>query len=187
MKRFAISLALALMAATTVTTVAHAQFEDQDGVPPPPFRKGLWMSLFGGYGSQGCSACTGRIEGATGTLTIGGSLSEQFLVGAGVGGWTTEAEDGTRLSIAMGDFRFRIYPSAYSKWFITFGAGLSTVSDGVFPGFTGEWGTSFMLGTGFDVRVSSGLSLTPYVGLLGAKTENLDANILQAGLAITIH
>jgi len=186
MKRL-ISCALTLVAAITMATSAQAQFEDEDGVPPPAFRKGLWMSVFGGYGSQGCSACPGRLAGATANLAVGGSLSEQFLVGAGIGGWMTTADDGTNLSVATADFRFRVYPSAYGKWFISFGAGVSTISDGVFPGWDGEFGTSFVLGTGFDFRVASGVSITPYVGIQGAKTENLDVNIGQAGLAITFH
>ena len=188
MKRLAISCALTLLAAITMTTAAQAQFEDEEFVPPPPFRKGLWMSAGAGWGTQGCSACTGRLDGVSGALVVGGSLSDQFLVGAAVGGWTTTADDGTRLSVLAADCRFRIYPSAFGKWFITFGAGMSTISDGVFgPTVAGEFGTSFMIGTGFDVRVSSGLSITPYVGISGAKTENLDANIGHAGLAITIH
>ena len=86
------------------------------------------------------------------------------------------------------DCRFRIYPTRIAHWFITVGAGVSTVSDALFPGFPdGEWGTSFLLGTGFDFRLASGMSLTPYIGINGAKTENLDANIAHAGIAITFH
>jgi hypothetical protein len=193
MKRLALSSALVLMVGLTMATAAQAQFEDTDGVPPETFRKGLWMSIGGGYGSQGCSACPGRIDGINGSITIGGSLSEQFLVGAAAGGWTTTNEAGTRLTVLMADCRFRIYPTRFAKWYITVGAGVSTISDEIFGPLEsgefapGEWGTSFLIGTGFDIRVTSGMSLTPYVGIMGAKTENLDANVAHAGLAITIH
>ena len=189
MKRLVISWALTLVAAITMTTAAQAQdFEDEERAPGPAFRQGLWMSIGGGWGSQGCSACTDRLNGVSGSLVLGGSLSEQFLVGMAVGGWMTTADDGTRLSVLMADCRFRVYPAASGKWFITFGAGMSTVSDEVFgPGVLGEFGTAFLIGTGFDVRVASGVSITPYIGIMGAKTENLDANIGHAGLAITFH
>lgn len=190
MKRLAITSALTLVLGLTAATAAQAQFEETDGVPPPVFRKGWWGFAGGGWGSQGCSLCSGRLNGITVTAGAGGTLSPQFLAGATVNGWTTESDNGTRLAVGAIDARFIVYPTAWANWHLSVGAGVSAVSEGVYPDVNfpdAEWGTSFMVGTGFDLRLSRTFSLTPYIAIMGVKTENLDANVAHAGLVISFH
>lgn len=190
MKRLVLSSALTLLLGLTITTAARAQFEDTEPAPRPVFRKGLWGFLGGGYGSQGCSVCSGRLEGMTITAGVGGTLSSQFLAGATVNGWTANSTAGNRLAVGTIDARFIVYPTAWANWNLSVGAGVSAVSEGVYtdPTFPdAEWGTSFMVGTGFDFHLSRGFSLTPYIAIMGVKTENLDANVAHAGLVITFH
>jgi hypothetical protein len=184
MKRSVITSLLTLITALSVTTAARAQIEIEEG-PKPSFREGFWYNIAGGWGSQGCSACSTRVNGGHATITLGGSLDERILIGAAFTGWMGKQGD-TSLVVVSADARFRWYPTG--GLFLAFGAGLSAIGDNVFgPGVPSEFGTSLVLGIGYDLRVAQKLSITPYVNYSAGKTENLDANVTQVGLSITGH
>lgn len=187
MKRLVLAALLSVAAALTVATTAQAQGDLGGEVKDAPHRTGFWANAGAGWGSLGCSACSGRTTGISGSVVFGGTLSAGFLIGGGAAGWTKTVND-TALTIAIVDARFRFYTTARSNFFITVGAGLGRIGDGVTgSGVAGELGTGFVLGVGYDIRLGNAASLTPYIHFYGAKTENLDANVAQAGLSITIH
>lgn len=191
MKRPVIAALLSVAATVTLASSARGQGnlegEGRGGEKVPPAREGFWANAGAGWGSLGCTACSARAQGVSGGLVVGGTLGPSFLIGAGLTGWM-RSDAGTTLSVASLDARFRFYTAATSNLFFTVGAGVGTIGDGVTgTGVAGELGTSFVLGVGYDLRVGGMVSITPYIHFYGVKTENLDVNVGQAGLSLTIH
>jgi hypothetical protein len=50
-----------------------------------------------------------------------------------------------------------------------------------------ETGAGALLGLGYDVRVGSNVSLTPFWNGFAVRTSNDDANVGQIGLSVTVH
>ena len=49
-------------------------------------RKGFWFNVGLGAGSLGCDNCTGRANGLSGGLSLGGRINDKWLVGVGTTG-----------------------------------------------------------------------------------------------------
>lgn len=179
MKRFACSILLCLTALTLITGSLSAQ--------NPQTRKGFWFNAGFGWGSLGCDNCGDRTGGLSGGLSLGGALSQKFLLGVGTSGWTKE-ENGARLTVGTLDARIRFYPSATGGFFLTAGLGFGRISASASGfGTVSESGAGALLGLGYDFRVGKNVSLTPYWNGFAVKTENGDANVGQIGLGITVH
>ena len=54
-------------------------------------------------------------------------------------------------------------------------------------GSASETGPGLMLGLGYDIRVGSSLSLTPFWNGFAVRTSNSDANVGRLGLSLTVH
>jgi hypothetical protein len=54
-------------------------------------------------------------------------------------------------------------------------------------GSASETGAGVMLGLGYDIRIGSSLSLTPFWNGFAVRTSNTDANVGQLGLSLTVH
>lgn len=149
-------------------------------------RDGFWFSGGLGYGSLGCDNCGSREGGASGDLSLGGTISPRFLLGVGAAGWS-KSDQGARLTVSTLDARVRFYPSRTGGFFVTGGIGLGSVR-GDFGGFTAtETGVGTILGLGWDIRVARNTSITPYWNGFAMKNSNTDANVGQAGIAVTLH
>jgi hypothetical protein len=85
----------------------------------------------------------------------------------------------------------RFYPSAVGGFFLQGGLGYGTVEvNGEGEGFSvtvGQSGAGIVLGLGWDLRVGDNISLTPYLNSYAVSTEDVNANVVQGGLAITFH
>jgi Outer membrane protein beta-barrel domain len=150
-------------------------------------RHGFWFNGGLGYGSLGCDNCDGREGGLSGGISLGGTLSPKFLLGIGTTGWT-KSEGGVTLTTGTLDARMRFYPSRTGGFFLTGGLGVGTIHASV-SGFGSdtESGLGLMLGLGYDIRVGSGLSLTPFWNGFAVRNSNSDANVGQIGLSLTVH
>jgi hypothetical protein len=91
------------------------------------------------------------------------------------------------------DARLRFYPAPTYGFFLTGGIGLGTVSTGQ-TGLTGlnsatttEYGVGVILGVGWDLRIRSNLSLTPFWNGIGVSTSNANVGFGQLGIGVTIH
>lgn len=148
----------------------------------PQTREGFWFNAGIGYGSLGCDACAGRVGGLSGGLSLGGTVTPHLLLGVGTTGWTKQVA-GDRLSVGTVDFRVRYYPVTKSGFFLTGGIGLGSVS------VTGdsEVGAGLMIGVGWDVRVGKNTSLTVFYDGFAMRNANIDANVGQIGVGMTIH
>lgn len=170
---FAVVASLAVIAGSAQAQNAH-------------IRDGFWFSGGLGYGSLGCENCGAREGSVSGDLSLGGTITPRFLLGVGTAGWT-KSEQGATLTVATLDARVRFYPSATGGFFLTGGIGLGSVR-GQVGGFSAtETGAGTILGLGWDIRVARNTSITPYWNGFAMKNANTDANVGQAGIAVTLH
>jgi hypothetical protein len=146
----------------------------------PQTREGFWFNAGMGYGSAGCNDCLFRVDGFSGGLSLGGTISPRVLLGVGTSGFY-RAELGETMGTL--DARLRFYPSLTSGFFITGGFGLGHVSDG----YETVWGPGAVVGLGWDVRVGRNVSLTPFWNGFAMSSEFVDRNVGQLGLGVTIH
>lgn len=150
-------------------------------------REGFWFNGGLGYGTLGCEDCTDREGGAVGTLSFGGTLSQKVLLAGSTFAWTKTENDVTLTTSAV-TATIRFYPSATSGFYLLGGLGVGRV-DLEISGFgdAEETGGAAALGLGYDIRVGSNVSLTPFLHGVGITFEDGDANFGQLGLSITTH
>lgn len=170
--RFAV-LSLGLLA--LIPSAAQAQVRD-----------GFWINLGAGYGSLGCENCEGREGGFSGGLALGGTISSKLLVGAGTTGWT-RSEDDVRLTAGTLTALVRYYPSSTGGLFLTGGLGVGTVEVAAGGVSVSETGAAALLGLGWDIRVGSNMSITPFWNGAGISASDVNTNYGQVGLGITLH
>ena len=169
---------VAVVAGLAVATAAQAQ---QASV-----RQGFWFSGGLGMGSLGSDGSNSRETGMSGDVSLGGTLSPRWLLGVGSSGWS-KSEQGGRLTVATLDARVRFYPSATGGFFLTGGIGGASIRASVGGLSATENGAGAIFGLGYDYRVASNASITPYWNGFAMKSDNNDANVGQVGLAITLH
>jgi hypothetical protein len=91
------------------------------------------------------------------------------------------------VSVGTLDARVRFYPQATGGFFLTGGIGVGSASLGV-SGYTDtQTGVGMLLGLGYDVRVARNTSITPYWNGFAMRNSNINANVGQIGLAVTLH
>lgn len=181
MKRF---VPVAVVLLTGLLTVAGTAF----GQGRPQTREGFFIGLGLGWGSLGCSDCDGEREnGLSGYLKLGGTVNDRLLLGVETNGWYKDEDEAT---VNFGNFSGTayFYPNPQGGFFLKGGLGISTLEVDI-AGFGSESETGFGLigGLGYDARVGTNFSLTPYANVLYGSFEGGSANVLQAGLGVTWH
>jgi hypothetical protein len=152
-------------------------------------RSGFWFNGGFGYGSFGCQGCDGRVGSLSGGIALGGSVSQKVLLGAATTGWA-KSENGTELDVGTLVAVIRFYPSATGAFFLLGGLGVGSIhgeSSEFGIGSQTETGFGALLGLGYDIRVGSNVSLTPFWNGFAVNTDTDDANVGQIGLGLTIH
>lgn len=164
-------------------TTASAQVPSPDAGSSLPVRQGVWFNAGLGFGSLGCQNCDGEREsGLSGGLSLGGTLSDRVLIGVGTTGFAKSIE-GETLTVGTLDARVRFYPARTKGLFLNGGVGLGSMS---YAGES-EFGLGIMLGAGWDIRVGKNVSLTPFWNGFAMSNANVDANVGQLGIGVTIH
>jgi hypothetical protein len=182
----------ALLIALCVSSVAEAQ--------NAPTRQGFGISFGLGTGSAGasCDFCSSEREnGLSGYLRLGGHLNPSLLLGAESNGWV-HSEDGLDETLGFFTGVAQWYPNVSTGLYLKGGLGLAryTATDGT-DEMTGN-ALAMNLGLGYDFRMGSSFSLTPYANyLLSTKGElkvndissnvNMSTNVFQIGLGVTWH
>lgn len=166
-----------------------------------PVRSGFGFSLGLGQGSTGvtCQGCEqleeDRLSGLTGYVRFGGYASPKFFVGVEGTGWMRNS-DGLERRIAAISVVFLGYPSVTGGFFVRSGAGMlrAVIED---PNIVAEGnGFTWSLGVGYDFPLG-GAAFTPFLTYVNSMEValdinqtstgfNLNPNILQGGVAITI-
>lgn len=193
--RLGLFAAAALLAAAPQAWAGH-----------PQERHGFWIGFGGGYGSASASAdcdeCGGdeRESSFTGFLKLGGTLSQNVLLGVESNVWTKE-EDGARLTLGFVTGTITVYPVATSGFFLKGGFGASVVDTSAdFDSFdvsASKTGWGVLAGIGYDIRVGRNISLTPCINYTYGKPGDLvfedevlpswKQNVVSFELGITFH
>lgn len=184
-----------VLALSIVGSALHAQ--------RPNTREGFWIGFGLGTGSVGveCYSCTDeRANGLSGYLRLGGTVSNgSILLGFESNGWV-HSEYGVDEELGFGAFVLSWYPNVTGAFYLKFGAGVMSyaASDG-FDRLTAK-ATSASIGAGYDIRVGTNFSLTPYINAFGTSPasfringlaapvgEQIRANLVQIGLGLNWH
>ena len=163
--------------------------------PNPQAREGFWFNGGLGLGSYRahsgtCEDCDSNVSGLSGDLSLGGTFSDQLLLGGGSSGYYRSLENRETLRVGIVDARLRFYPIRASGLFLNGGVGIGTITTGV-VGFSSasrtEHGIAGVVGVGWDIRVRPNVSLTPFWNGIGVSTSSATASFGQLGLGITVH
>jgi hypothetical protein len=152
----------------------------------PQPRDGFWFNVGLGYGSLGCENCDSREGGVSGALALGTTVSSKLLLGVGTTGWTKE-EEGARLTAGTLTALARFYPSAAGGLFLVGGIGLGSIEVSVGDISARENGGAVVLGLGYDFRIGTNMSLTPFWNGAGISASDSNMNYGQVGIGFTMH
>jgi hypothetical protein len=171
----------------------------------PQTREGFTASFGIGGGSAGitCDGCESDRETAPALyLRLGGAYRPNLILGGEINGWSKKDEDagaeGT-LTIVTINAIAQWYPQVTSGFFLDGGLGIGSLNvEASVPGLGSisnrTSGLGYQVGAGYDLRLGTNFSLTPYAtffGTAGGKVEDteekLDANVIQVGLGFTFH
>ena len=174
------------------------------GAQKPQTRNGFTISFGLGGGSAGstCDDCSSERQSApSGYLRIGGALRPNLILAGEANAWSKEYDEvGTTatLTIATVNFVAQWYPQPSNGFFLSAGVGTGTMgvevkipTGGKFSNNTTGFG--YQVGTGYDVRLGSNFSLTPfatYFATAGGKFDSgakVDGNVFHVGLGFTWH
>jgi hypothetical protein len=146
-------------------------------------REGFWFNAGMGFGSLGCDNCDGaRESGLSGGLSLGTAITDRLMLGVGTTGFA-KSVDGEMFSVGTLDARLRFYPKRESGFNLTTGLGIGSMS---YAGES-EIGLGLMLGVGWDIRIAKNVSISPFWNGFAMRNSNVDANVGQFGVGITIH
>lgn len=171
------------------------------GAQEKPVRSGFGFSFGLGQGSAGvvCEGCEqfeeDRLNGLTGYIRLGGYASPKFFTGVEGTGWMKNS-DGLERRIAAISVVFLGYPSATGGFFVRSGAGVirAVIED---PTVVAEGnGFTWQVGIGYDFPFGT-VAITPFLTYVNSMQValdingvssgfNLNPNILQGGVAITL-
>jgi hypothetical protein len=193
------SLLLLLFALVTPAWLAAQAPE-----PGPQPRTGFWISvaLSGGPKWLSCDLCTDDFgNGFGGSVALGGTLNQQWLIGADVVGFfpfagMDEGYDNHSDGFGAALFTARHYPRLESGLFLMGGLGLGEID--VKQDLLEAKGYVGKVGIGYDLRAGRNFSITPSVSLVqsfGTETEragdvmegSTNFGMLQLGVAATWH
>ena len=170
-----------------LTALLAGAINSSAGAQTTSNREGLWFNIGMGAGSLGCNDCGERVTGPSGGLAIGGTISRGVLLGVFSNGWV-KSEDGVTVTAGTLVFGARFYPSNDAGFFLLAGLGLGRIDLAVTGfGSVAENGSGALLGLGWDIPISTGVSLTPFWNGIGIATSTSDANFGQLGVGLTIH
>lgn len=150
-------------------------------------RDGFWFNGGVGYGTIGCDGCNNRNNSLTLSLGAGGAMSRKVLFGASFDA-AIQSRGGATLTVATLLARLRFYPSLTNGFFLTGGLGLGKVSaDATEIGTRANTGTAALIGMGYDIRVGTNASLTPFWNGFSTGALDTNYNVGQLGVSLTIH
>jgi len=168
-----------------------------------PRHSGMWLGVGAGAGSARvtCATCVEeRLGGPSGYLRLGGTISPSVLLGGEGSIWVKTDEDQDQLLGSVNAIAL-LYPRLTSGFHVKGGLGVLRyqVNEDQNPDATAKVsGLSLVLGVGYDLKVASQYSLSPFAslvvssfGTLSQDDEDLasgvNTSLFQFGLGITSH
>lgn len=151
-------------------------------------RSGFWAGVALGWGSLAttCSSCSNDRQGAmTAIVKLGGTLSQQVLVGVESDVWSKTASSGLASAAGNVSISAFYYPRRWGGAFLRGGIGMAYVQP---QGFEIETGFGAGVGAGYDLRFARGFSFTPVVNFnWGNPATNYSQNFFQIAAGLTWH
>jgi hypothetical protein len=188
MKRLTVGSMLSVAAVFLLATPVQAQRTAN--------HEGFWISFgFGAGTAFGDDAFDGDSKfGGAGFLRMGGSPSQQLLIGGEIIGWGTD-QDNVRIGRGALMFTAMYYPSPKGGFYLKGGAGFSgrtTEWDIPVEGFTAtikeeHGGIGLGAGLGYDIQLGRNFFLTPALDFVYTGTEGDGASLLLFTVGATWH
>jgi len=149
-------------------------------------REGFFIGAGLGWGSLGVSGEDGRESAGSGYLKLGGTLNDQVLLGGESNAWV-KSEDGVTTTVGGLYGIIQFYPSSTSGFFLKGGAGFSSVEISLFGLTVEETGFGLIGGLGYDQRLGTNFSLSPYANYVRNSYDGGSTNVMQLGVGLTWH
>ena len=183
------SLHLRALRAFTLTAVAASTMlftTTLSAQSKPQTRQGFWITAGLGVGSLGCDECDSRETGGTAQIALGGTLSPRLQLGATSNAWSKK-EDGVTVTQSALMALVKFYPSATGGFFLQGGLGVGQLELKSGNISFSEDGTSALFGLGYDIRVGTNFSITPFLNGVAGSFDGDGANFNQLGISLTWH
>ena len=158
--------------------------------------RGYWISFGLGAGNAfGDDAFEDDSRfGGAGFIRMGGSPSQQWLIGGELMGWANEVDDVT-LTRGTAMFTALFYPSRKGGFYLKGGAGFAgrtvfttETIDGRDVDVTEDTGgVGLGAGLGYDLQLARNFFLTPTLDFVYTGTEGDGATLLLFGVGVTWH
>jgi hypothetical protein len=175
-----------MIATGALFAVLGALPNDAEGQGNPQTREGFFIGFGIGGGSLGCDGCDGRQSGAAGYLKLGGALRPNILLAGEWSAWTKE-EDDARLTHGVLAAIVQFYPAAQNGFFLKAGVGVSRLTASAAGLSASDDTFGVTAGLGYDIRLGTNFSLSPYASFGWGDQEIASFNQVQLGLGVTWH
>ena len=154
-----------------------------------PARDGFFIGFGVGGGSMSFEGDSEREAGGTAYFKIGGALSDKVLLGAEIGAWSKEMEEGgvngTVTSSSLNAVVY-VYPDPAGGFFLKGGIGtaflMAEINSGGWSYSETENGFGFTLGAGYDIGFGGRFGLTPHADFHYGGFEDSSTNLIRLGL-----
>jgi hypothetical protein len=181
-----LSRSLAIVSALLVVGASAASAQH------PQTRKGFWIGFGLGWGSYGIGgdsvpSGTGREGSYTGFLKLGGTINPHLLIGAESVIWS-KSDQGLTLTSGNVTASAFYYPKPAGGFFLNGGVGFSRAEVSGGGASAGNTGPGFTLGTGYDLRVGTNVSITPVADYIwGRPQSGFNHNFFNFAVGVTFH
>jgi hypothetical protein len=192
--------------AATIAFPAHAQRHHGSRLQEIPnnYRDGFWLGFSVGAGNESFrfeddpGGYSDDITAPTFSLRLGGTPSQNWLIGAELFAWTdgdlNDHYDEYRNVLSSAMMIAQFYPFREGSLYIKGGVGVAgnyvrTVSPSGFIGSDEESGLATVFGAGLDLRVGRSLSITPTIDVHHQFFNRIDVRerIVSLGVGLTFH
>ena len=174
---------LGMQVCGSLVIAAMAGFVSEASAQRGPAGEGFWFGADGGYGRlalTNCASCEPAGVGF-GSIRLGGRIGSRMLVGGELG-FAGASSELPSLASLLGTVS--LHPLAASGAHLRLGFGF--LGRGANGNVDGMALIALMAGAGYDVRISSGMSVVPSISWIAAP-GGYSTNVLRAGLGITFH
>jgi hypothetical protein len=143
-------------------------------------RDGMWFS-----GALGSGVGGGGFGGLAANIALGWTVSPRVSLAVGSTDWRVPF-GGSSLTMGTLDFRVQFYPESNAGFFLTGGLGMGFfLPDGSWS--RADVGRGYVLGLGYDARVSENTSITTFINRTAVHTADPQGSGIQFGVGLTFH
>jgi opacity protein-like surface antigen len=150
----------------------------------PQTRGGFFMGLGLARGSAALSPAAAdlpRESGWGGTFRLGYAPNPKFALGIESNTWVEVAEGG---AVTLGTLTAAVSVFPVEGLVLRGGLGVGDAA-GAGDGLSGEVGTGWMVGGGYEFRVTRSFAIGPQLDYNGVNLSNVDFNFVNVGLSTT--